>query len=1030
MRESTDRVDARNAARDLFAAFLERHYEGCGDFEGLCRAHPEHATYFRERHAFLAMAGELDEPLAPSQDEAPTVIGGFRIEGELGRGGMGVVYEAFDPQLGRHVALKVLPQARRLFGDTRQRFEREIAAMGRLSHPNIVTIFRAGLDDDPPHLVMELVRGRSLATFVERSSDTPPGDRTLEDSSPDPETRGDDPETRAEEETATSRQDRTYFRRVARWIAEVADALEHAHQRGVLHRDVKPGNILIDERCTARLVDFGVARVVGEASLTVTGGFAGTPGYAAPEQVSTSQGTIDARADVYSLGVVLYELLTGHVPFRAEETAQLFQRILHEVPRDPHRVERGVPIDLSVICSKALEKSRDRRYPSAAAMAADLRAWLRDRPIVARPPSLGRRLRRTVQRHALATTILLGLLVAGFSWALSANLSKASVWAGELSRAEEETERVLQDIQRLDQDLEALARLDRERRDLLVDWNEVNPTAEDRERRGRLEVAVRAGRREMAQRREDLEGRIRDVGMRLGQDAYERLELSLRMALLRYARALDDTVWTEDVMRSLERHRDVPEVRDALEDRRFVGATFDGEVAVMLFRYRDEVEILDRFRHPRVLPQPCTLAGDLLPFPEIAGWQPGEACFQVEHVDANSLAANLGIQPGDLVFRAQGVEGLERAHEERRAVTVWRAGTTFHLELPVGAEPGWNGYATQYPLFGDPAHGRVGREFRLHLPQGSYLLLARANGLCDARVPFALRDDELSYSVPLHASSSVPRGFAYVPPGWFEGGGDAGRSYEALPGGLYPIAGFFMARHEVTFGEYLSVLGWADAHWPGSVSSMIPEDSHTDASWPWTIDPITFAIEPAWMAELPVFGVSQRAALQYANLLTRIGQERGEPWIYELPWGMSWEKAARGGDGRIFPWGDAFDWALCAGFQSVPRQDGLVFPLPFAPMQATFLGDESPYSIQGLCGNVEEFVYRVDRRNPIETPGVKGGGVLRRDAMSYRLPRYLTQNARPSVGTGFRLVARLPGMPVQGPDGHPMRGPWPTRAHD
>jgi serine/threonine-protein kinase len=278
--------------------------------------------------------------------EAGSVLGPYRIEKEIGRGGMGVVLRAYDEALGRVVALKMLP-TEAADARARARLVHEAQAVARLRHPNVVTVHSVvNTADAAPFLVMEYLEGATLAARIRSHGRLPPQE-------------------------------------AAELVAQAADGLEAAHAAGLIHRDIKPSNILGDAAGCAKLTDFGLAQL-GERSsgLTQEGVLAGTPTYMSPEQARG--GPLDARSDVYSLGVTLYEALTGETPFRGLPHLVL-QKVLHDEPLAPRQLNDKFPRDLETIVLKALAKQPAKRYETAAALAEDLRRWRNGEPIRARP---------------------------------------------------------------------------------------------------------------------------------------------------------------------------------------------------------------------------------------------------------------------------------------------------------------------------------------------------------------------------------------------------------------------------------------------------------------------------------------------------------------------------------------------------------------------------------------------------------------------------------------------------------------------
>ncbi len=384
------------AFEGVMARCLER-LDGGEDttVDELAEEHPEFAHELRRRLHLLVDAGFL---------EGGRVFGPYRLLHALGRGGMGVVYAARDEQGQRVVALKLLPS--RLSHDKRAlaRFEREIKAAAQLDHAHIVPILGWGDEEGVPYYAMEYVAGRTLAQVIAALDRLGVGPEQLEAQHLD---------IAAPLEGRETRWGRAYVEAVCRLVVDVAEALEHAHGHGVVHRDVKPSNILLRDDGRALLFDFGLARVDTEASLTLTGDFTGTPHYTSPEQLSSRTEVIDGRSDVYSLGVTLYELVTLRRPFAGGSLQALSREILSCEPEPPRRFNASVPKDLETICLTAMDKNPARRYQRAAEMAADLRRLLDFRSIRARPVGPVTRLARWAHRNrAAATAVALAILLA------------------------------------------------------------------------------------------------------------------------------------------------------------------------------------------------------------------------------------------------------------------------------------------------------------------------------------------------------------------------------------------------------------------------------------------------------------------------------------------------------------------------------------------------------------------------------------------------------------------------------------------
>ncbi len=305
-------------------------------------------------------------------------IPGYEIQEVLGRGGMGVVYRARDVKLKRDVALKMVLAGRDATPGERARFFSEAEAVASLKHPNIVQVYEVSQQDDHPFMVLEYVSGGTLSARL------------------------------AEGPLPT--------RDAAELVKAVASGMNVAHQSGLVHRDVKPANILMDDGGTPKLTDFGlVKQLENESGLTLSGTPVGTPSYMAPEQAAGQSNRVGPAADVYSLGATLYACLTGVPPHQADSTVETLRRVVEEEPIPLRQVSAAIPRDLETICLKALRKDPARRYPSAAAFAEDLACWLEHRPIMARPTSGAEHIAKWCRRRPAVAGLLLVSVLAAIS---------------------------------------------------------------------------------------------------------------------------------------------------------------------------------------------------------------------------------------------------------------------------------------------------------------------------------------------------------------------------------------------------------------------------------------------------------------------------------------------------------------------------------------------------------------------------------------------------------------------------------------
>jgi serine/threonine protein kinase/WD40 repeat protein len=385
-----------------------------------------HCESAREELACIDMMhrvwpGELGAP--EFEAFASSTLGDFRIIRMLGRGGMGEVYEAEQQSMFRRVALKILPFAGLAHEKSLQRFRNEVRAAAALDHPHIVAVYSVGEERGVHYYAMQLIRGQSLAQLIAQMRERAVAAGELRSINGTEGCAASQPvSTRVNQQAriSTLRDSRPaaeHFRTAALLGIQAAEALQHAHDMSVLHRDIKPSNLLLSSDGKLYVTDFGLARIGAEAGVTMTGDIVGTLRYMAPEQALGKHVIIDQRADIYSLGATLYELLALHPPFGEIDGAELLKQISFEEPPPLRKLNDRIPVELETIIAKAMAKQREERYQSAQSLSDDLQAYLDFRPIRAKPPTLANRVakwarrRQTLMLFTAASLMLLSMIL-------------------------------------------------------------------------------------------------------------------------------------------------------------------------------------------------------------------------------------------------------------------------------------------------------------------------------------------------------------------------------------------------------------------------------------------------------------------------------------------------------------------------------------------------------------------------------------------------------------------------------------------
>ena len=413
----TPGIEQRDPVEVLAAEFIDSARRGeYPSIEEYAESHPDVAEEIRDLFPTIVAMEKLKIRREASTDGRASLgpvkleqLGDYRIIREIGRGGMGIVYEAEQESLGRHVAVKVMPRQSLLDAKQLDRFRREASIAAKLHHTNIVPVFGVGEQDGFNYYVMQHIQGVGLDVVIDKLQKRDPSDNsTVEIDGVRLPDLADGKKTQTVSTDTISLRTDSRFKAVARIGLQVAEALEYAHAQGTLHRDIKPANLLLDNQGVVWVADFGLAKAIQQEAMTVTRGITGTLRYMAPEQF---EGKSDVRSDICAFGLTLYELLTLQPAYADSDQSRLIKQVARSEPTPPRKVVRSIPPDLNTIVMKSIARDPGHRYQTASEMADDLRCFLEDRPILSRRVTQAERMWRWCRRNPAVASLSAAALV-------------------------------------------------------------------------------------------------------------------------------------------------------------------------------------------------------------------------------------------------------------------------------------------------------------------------------------------------------------------------------------------------------------------------------------------------------------------------------------------------------------------------------------------------------------------------------------------------------------------------------------------
>ena len=942
----------------------------------------DHASriYFSKKQGRVEKgAGSSVTELISSSGEETKYI----FDKEIGRGGMGVVLETVDQDIRRKVAMKVMLSAGIEDPDLIRRFLEEAQVTGQLEHPNIVPVHEIGIDEESKaYFTMKLVRGEDLDSLLAKIADN-------------------DPEYLKKYSLGS----------LIQIFMKVCDGISYAHSKGVLHRDLKPENIMVGNFGEVMVMDWGISKVLGREEIqatgrtsslpddhasfmTMEGQIMGTPSYMSPEQASGMISELDERSDIFQLGGILYSILTYQAPYEGKSPMDQLEKALHHdlIPPDLRAPDNHIPPELNAICMKAMARAKEDRYASASDLRNELQLYLDGKSVSAKKDNIIVRTKKWMIRNKVASigiAAALICLIAGILFtALYEQKKKQDTIVHLLSQAQNATS--AERYEEAEETFFSILGLDKENRQAREGISKVSGKAlSSKNKRLALEKVKEAkalfNNKDYSKAYDayvatfalDPESKEAVEGIRISAVMSEKQKAQMKIRpildenrkLTAEKKEVDNLVsgLTEKVKKlkiGIKGHEDYSikkplwDSENTLQAREIDGLKMEGKIIsnynTILSYDGENTEAREALA--RIYYHKFTEAEALQKREEMAYYRELISAFDDGHykdlLGKNGVLTLTTIPQADSYDIYRFLEGPDRRmipapfNPDALVAGNKNAGQD---QIMQGIDPS---FIPKVTAFVQIEKLLVHKEFNrrkgiqnLMLSKGSYLIHIKKKGYLDTRLPVLIKRGEntILKDLKLIKKKDVPEGYVYVPGGDFVMGGDSHAPYSPEQS-TKSVPGFLISRNEVSVRDYLKFINDMEARLPGSAKKYLPRRAATSGFYWKKKDKLYQSNFPL---DWPVLGISWNDARAYCKWMTLQNKDRG--WEFRLPEDHEWEKAARGVDGRYFPWGNYFDYRYCAMAYSKKEKSNKPEKIGSFPM------DESVYGVMDMSGNVAEW---------------------------------------------------------------------------